>query len=718
MSASTGAPVSAVAARERHDAGSGAAGGPRPQRTSRGWVHLVVAAALLAIGAVVVAFFQLPPHLIMDTGAAVTAAGPVTPATSLVQPIAFPQRSRVTGLEVLLATWGKPANNTHDHVAVFNDRGVKLAALSLPPGSLADNEYVHVALQPAVDLSAGSRLYIAVSSSDGSASESHSITAWYNPGAPQSRFYVLPRSLAASSLSTTVLQHAPSRVGSLCVHVYGLGPRLLSLQRLGAAGAFVVCAIAAGLVLFGGSLRRLPVTARLGRLARRLLRAAGRMRVPHAYLIAALSWGIIMVFLVPPFQVPDEPAHYFRAWSVAELQVFAHRDQTVDIPSNVATLPSRVGSAVVEWSAASYSTHRARSLLWEPLSKTMQRQTTSAAGYSPVGYLPQAAGIEVARLLGHSPLLGLYLARAFNLLFSALIVFFALRLVPFGKSLMAIVALLPMSVSLMASASPDALVISGAMLVTALAVNFSRRERVSAHDMVWLGVAAAVMLNVKPGYAVLALLALMITPRQIGGARRWLVGEASVIGIACAVGGLVMITAPSASSASLASLGVPGVNQHEQLSLLAHNPLIFAQVVITTFDGIGLWLAQSAYGLLGWLTVGLPLVGLGLAGLAVVLLLSQNEPIPTTPWQRGVLASVALLLAGTVSLAMYVTWTSVGAPAISGLQGRYFIPAIVPALFALYGIRLTRERTLVSLLLVVAIVLALTTLKALVVSYY
>jgi hypothetical protein len=47
-------------------------------------------------------------------------------------------------------------------------------------------------------------------------------------------------------------------------------------------------------------------------------------------------------------------------------------------------------------------------------------------------------------------------------------------------------------------------------------------------------------------------------------------------------------------------------------------------------------------------------------------------------------------------------WNAVGAAVISGLQGRYFIPVVMLGLLSIYGIRLTRQRTLVAMLLVVA----------------
>src|SRR3954465_5827974 len=40
---------------------------------------------------------------------------------------------------------------------------------------------------------------------------------------------------------------------------------------------------------------------------------------PHNFfLCAALFFGILYSIIIPPFQVPDEPNHFYRAWQSAE----------------------------------------------------------------------------------------------------------------------------------------------------------------------------------------------------------------------------------------------------------------------------------------------------------------------------------------------------------------------------------------------------------------
>jgi hypothetical protein len=37
-------------------------------------------------------------------------------------------------------------------------------------------------------------------------------------------------------------------------------------------------------------------------------------------------FGLLFLFLTPPMQVPDEPAHFLRAWQISEGNLFADRE--------------------------------------------------------------------------------------------------------------------------------------------------------------------------------------------------------------------------------------------------------------------------------------------------------------------------------------------------------------------------------------------------------
>ena len=455
----------------------------------------------------------------------------------------------------------------------------------------------------------------------------------------------------------------------------------------------------------------------LGRSVARLKIDVRSHPIAWAYLAIAVAWGLAMALITPPFQVPDEAAHYYRAWSVAEVQLIAQPERVVMLPENVVSLPDRLGSLIIDWSGNHYSVKTAVGLLWEPISGHERGQVTTAAGYGPIGYIPQAIGIDIARLLGHSPLLGFYLGRLSNLLVSALLVFLAIRVVPFGRPLIALTALLPMFVSEAASLSPDGLALSGFLLFLALMLRFSDRETVTRADAITMVCAAAILLNAKPGLVALVLLVFMVRPRQFGGVRNYAVWVGAALIASIGLAGVIMIAAPAAAPGYLNSVGIIGVNAGKQLEFMVSHPLGFAKVLYRTFEQRAIELTQAAYGLLGWLTVRLPVLGMYAMGLSGILLLGVRETVGTTRWQRLVMCATGVAYGVSVSAALYTDWSPLWSPVVLGLQGRYFLPIIALALFAVYGIRVQRQRAIL-LILVVAVVFAMVTTVGTLLHFY
>jgi uncharacterized membrane protein len=455
---------------------------------------------------------------------------------------------------------------------------------------------------------------------------------------------------------------------------------------------------------------------------RRVLTAAAAdvrgARIAWAYLVTVVVWGLVLLVVTPPFQVPDENAHYLRAWSVAELQLVAGNGLLVRVPSNVASLPGRLGSSKILYDKRAYSVSNAEGLLWEPISPTYTNAVTSAASYGPIGYIPQAIGIDVARLIGRSPLLGVYFGRLACLLTGAALGFIAIRLIPVGRPLLALVALLPMVVIEMASLSPDGVAMTGFFLFFALLLRLSKKDVVSTGERLAVLGASCVLLNARPGYVALVPLIFMLRPREYGGWRCYTAWTGATVAASGAVAAAILAVAPQASPSYLTSLGIKGTDSGQQLSFLLQHPWAYVKVLYRTFDLLGLILTQQVYGVAGWLTVALPVIGMAAVVIVGALLLAGRESVTTTPWQRSVMCGTGMVYVLAVCTALYATWSAVWAPTIAGLQGRYFIPAVTLGLFALYGVRIQRDRAVLLVLIIGVALAAITTVTTLLHFYY
>jgi len=422
--------------------------------------------------------------------------------------------------------------------------------------------------------------------------------------------------------------------------------------------------------------------------ASRLSSWISHLRVDSVYLALALFFGVLSVFLVPPFQTPDENSHFYRMWSFAKGQIVVADDSTVVLPQSIVELPKALGSGMIDWTQSWYSVRNTAQYLTRPIDGPPTRVFNSAGGYGPIGYLPGIAAAQATRVAGRSPLASLYLGRILNLLTAVLMTYFAIRVAPFGKGLFALVGLFPMTLSQYASLGPDALAISGALLFVALTLRYAQRRAIGRWDVVLLAVSAALLLNAKPGYQLLALLVFLVPLAAFGGRRRYALSTLAVLGAVAVLALIPMLLAPSDNEA-IAELWGPGYQGHpgQQIAFVLQHPWAFVRVLAATFDTYTMVLLQQSVGVLGWLTIFLPQTVMALCFIGAGIVLSYREPMPLLGWQRGVLLGVALLSILTVTAALYIGSTATAAPLVSGLQGRYYLPFLPLLFLSFYRLR-------------------------------
>src|SRR5262245_9485597 len=182
---------------------------------------------------------------------------------------------------------------------------------------------------------------------------------------------------------------------------------------------------------------------------------------PRLYAALGSAFGLLFLVAIPPFQVPDEATHFWRAYHVSEGHAFPEPLG----PWGGAELPAGVVDAAGAFSrlvAQPFQKARlsdVRDRLAAPLHPRGRERLpyAASAGYRFGPFLPRAAGIAAARAAGLSPLAQFYTGRFVSLLVAVALVTLAVRLTPVLKPVFVMAALLPVAVQQSASLSPDAL---------------------------------------------------------------------------------------------------------------------------------------------------------------------------------------------------------------------------------------------------------------------
>jgi Predicted membrane protein (DUF2142) len=461
-----------------------------------------------------------------------------------------------------------------------------------------------------------------------------------------------------------------------------------------------------------------------------------RLSPERTVLAVGLLGGLLFAFVTPPFQVPDEPAHFRRIYQLAggvsprpgpDGQLGFEQPASLETVTNLCVAgvpfhPYRLLPAGVLRAA------------WRiPLDPGRQQflPLSLLTPYTLAPYLPQAAVAAAGRWLELRPLAIFYLVRLANLAACLPLVWAAVRIAPFQKWAFAFLALTPMAMFLRSSASADGLTFASALLLSAAvcalawdppadAVPRSMQSAThAAPPTTGLGAAAAppilpldrhvappakpgarlvaclvgmvgLVAFCKGGYLLVNLLVPAIPRRRLGSAGRW----AAVMGAALALTALGAL-----SSARVAATyfdlfhHAAGVDPRSQIQLVLAHPFDYLGFLVTDYVVHLPRYAAEFVGNFGWLDTPLPLyVLIPYALLLLALALFGGDAATAMP-RRLRLAAAAVVASGLlfVSTSQYVSWTPVGAHHIDGPQGRYFLPFAAAGILLAYSRRLARR---------------------------
>lgn len=393
-----------------------------------------------------------------------------------------------------------------------------------------------------------------------------------------------------------------------------------------------------------------------------------------AFVVVALPAGLLFAIITPPFRVPDEVGHFWRACAIAHGDIAPQSGpggSGSEIPLGLKKFVQifwRDASTPEEFNRYTYL------IGWrEPLAAHTLTRVNYPTQYLPVVYAPQVAAAVAGETFRLRPIITFYLGRLFTLVAFIAIVALAVRATPVAPWAFATAALFPMTLYLAASWSADPMINAFMFLFVSLTMRaIAATALMNWREVSALAVVAFGLGSGKLPFATCGLLLLAIPKTRFATRRSRAVKVGSVAAFLAA--GVAMATYAWRSNVGALRAGVdmPG-----QLALSTGNPLHFPAVFVRDLATNGSEYLQQMVGRLGMLDLRLPgwLITIELTALIAAALLSMVTPGAKTRVLAGL--SVAIAMFG-IALALYLGWTPVGGPTIEGIQGRYLI-ALLPA---------------------------------------
>ncbi len=470
--------------------------------------------------------------------------------------------------------------------------------------------------------------------------------------------------------------------------------------RLSAGGAYGKDGMTGAAMVIFGLLVTAEIIAYLVLTSNRLYE---KITLPKVYLICGLVIGIAFTILMPIGVVPDEMAHIRNSYDMSNVLMGQGSGKKSSL--SMRREDYETPSIDIEWN------HKNSAMYYDNLLAMVKDDemvvTGLDTGFSPDHvYLVPALGITLGRLCHFGTRLTYLLGRIFCVIGYVLVVYLSLCLLPFGKGLVFVWSFLPMMMQQVNSYSYDRQVISISLLILSLVLNLlygeekeipegtgkMKRFLMSRKARVILLVAACLfLLPIKQG----ALVPICLFPMVFFG--RWYKEKRKsfskktllLIRISVCAGLCIVLTAallylkicmrPERAYAGWVSwANEPGYTIGY---LLLHPRRLFALLYNTA-------LSADAYifGLLGdnlsWHTKSMPSFLLLPFLVMMVIAAFRREDENTVP-EKGVKVWIWLMSALVVAFTfggMLLHWTPLSYKTIEGVQGRYFLPLVVPVL--------------------------------------
>ena len=399
------------------------------------------------------------------------------------------------------------------------------------------------------------------------------------------------------------------------------------------------------------------------------------VKLEWIFVAFTLGVGCLYLLALPPFTVPDEASHF--------VTTYAHSSQllgepVVDDAGEIIVSDARLWGAGDSFpSKESYVKH-----FYGLLGRNTTPESGAIGSRTPLemkhpGYAPQVAGVTIGRIFNFNCEQLLLIGKVFSLFWYAFIMYWAIKLIPFGKMALFTIGSLPMTIQMIVSYNYDAILLGVCFFTTAyLLYLIYKKEKVGIKEMLLLSVLGITIASIKFVYLPILGLILFI-PKT-----RYHSGKAKFISTVL-VYGLSIVTLLCIKLSMILYVSTPRVtystNPGEAITIgyaLRHLREMF-NIFYRTFEHQASYYLESMVASpLGWLEIRVP--NIVVYGFVVILLLSllvrSDEKKYTCVRIQCFSWVLAVSMAILSLVALLLDCTNMGAGQIAGFQGRYFLP--------------------------------------------
>lgn len=402
--------------------------------------------------------------------------------------------------------------------------------------------------------------------------------------------------------------------------------------------------------------------------------------VEKGFLLTALWMGMVLILLMPVNKTGwDEEVHFRETWTLSEFPGYFHVSEGIAefFSAGMHTWPMNQPGSIEEKVELEHWLDETGNYL-----DGEQKLPTGWPNLNIHSYFGPAVVIKLFRLFGLPFTMLFRLGRFVNLLIYAVLLYLAIKTVPYGKRIMAVIGLMPTSIFQACVYTYDGILTALMYLGLALLLAELEKENEPLKLNKYLVTGAILFLGciIKAVYAPMILCALLLpkTKFQSDQVRRWM-----RLGIILAFFALIayFVLPVLLHPAQSGDLRGGATSEKGQLDYIFGHPFVYAGILLRSIlKTLPDYLAgPSVFGQMGYLLPGkLDYI----VYILVVFVIITDTQKPGSFILNGRQKLWTFLMIGfsiaMVWTSMYIAYTEPGVIGINGVQARYYIPLLYP----------------------------------------
>lgn len=413
-----------------------------------------------------------------------------------------------------------------------------------------------------------------------------------------------------------------------------------------------------------------------------------------------MFFGIAYIYILPPFQSPDEPNHFMRIYHIA--QGHLNGEVSVDKCFLGGYIPKDLPSTFSSFSYMNF--HEEKKIHEDSIISKLLTPLTSkeqifgvfpnTARYAFTAYFPQAVVTYLLDKINTPPLIILYAQRIVAFLFWILIVYYAIRISPVYKEVLMFLSFLPTSLAVNSTLSADVVSNAFTFLIFALFLKFKFGDaNITKKDGTIFFVVMLMLSWQKIVYFPLCFLLLLVPKEKFGTLSRklgflsfvFVTNLALVVWWAGEINKLIYPTNDKNFTTYANGMRPEcSVNPMLQTDIVLKEPITFTSNLLfasyKSYNAFGIYLTSF-----GWESITISRGLLIILKLSVFLFILTRQSLFKT-WERIFLLLLGQGLVMLFLLSQHLHWACVGDEIIRNFGGKYYIPIYPLILFAITGL--------------------------------